>query len=229
MFFRRKKPQTDKDKEKIRIICWVPTEENGPAIWKWPENRVPEGTELFVGPGQAAFLVRDGRVLDYFIQLQNHLTLAELPYLTETIDGYPEGRPVFAMDVYYTDFYRVFDYAFDTGPLDTGAPARPQCRGSMALRVTYAPDLMPHLVRFTREIGEESTRAFLDSQILPLARRVMADLLRMDGPVPQAFGKSLPDLSGRAMEALNPLLRPWGLQAEKFAIAHVQWTRPDAP
>ena len=229
MIFRRKKRA--KDRDRTRMVGWVPTEENGPAIWKCPENRFPEGLELYVGPGQEAYIVRDGKILNFFIMLQNILTLADHPYLAETVDGDLDGRPVFSFDIYYTDSYRVFSYPFDTGPLDTGtdSPARPRCRGSLTLRITYARDLMALLVPFTPEIGEESIRAFLDRDILPLIRQVMAGLLRMDGPVPQAFGRNLPALSDRALQALNPLLRPYGIQAEKLAIDHVQWTQAGMP
>lgn len=153
---------------KIRVIQYEG--DNSTFIWKHPCENFDSLTQLIVHESQEAVFFLNGEALDLFGPGRHTLSTQNIPFIGNTLKGFPFGRNPFHCEVYFINQTVQMGMKWGTDskvrfldPL-TGVPLELGACGEMNLQVADSRKLLVKLVGTMRGISwEDGGRGFTKS------------------------------------------------------------------
>ena len=156
-----------------------PDDAKAHVVWKHPDPTVPMKAQLTVEADEQAVFFRDGKVVGTLGPGRHTLDSANLPFLSNLVDGFTGGN-VFVAEVFFVTVRENAGVKFG-GPVGhvedpkSGVPVETMVHGEFSFRVVQPAHLIVGLVGMGRAESWQ-VRSWMKEQVLKVIRDRIASL-----------------------------------------------------
>jgi membrane protease subunit (stomatin/prohibitin family) len=209
--------------ELIDIIEWL-DETNDTLVWRFPrwQNEIKNGAKLVVRQAQVAVFVNEGKVADVFPSGTHTLETQNLPVLS-TLRGWKYGfNSPFKAEVYFVSTKQYTDQKWGTkNPIMLNDPnfgmVNIRAFGTFAYKVGEAQKFIEQIAGTQGEFNTEQINGQIRSNLVAKFTSALAK----SGLGVDKMAANQDELSAFGMQALEPVMRDYGLELKQFVVENV--------
>ena len=202
-------------------------------VYKFPSEDLRIGTQLVVYPGQTAFFVKGGKVLDEFTSGTYTIKTENIPILNKLINLPFGGKTPFKAEVWFINQLAILDTKWGTPiPIQLEDPkygviVPVRSFGQYGLKVTnprvFLETLVGNMVSFTTTKIYEYFRGKMISQFSNLlSQKIAQDIISI-----LQINSHLVDMSEYMQRAISSEFEKYGLGLESFNVMSVNVPQDD--
>lgn len=196
-------------------------------VYKFPSDDLRVGTQLVVYPGQVAFFVKGGKILDEFHEGTYTLKSENLPLLNKLINIPFGGNSPFKAEVWYINLLSILDSKWGTpAPIQLEDPKYKiivpvRAFGQYGLKVSDARKFMETLVGNMMSFSTEKVSIYFKGKIITLFTNLISDKMTKDQISILNVNSYLNEISEYMKEHISVEFEQYGLSLENFYVMSV--------
>lgn len=199
-------------------------------IWKWHDeqysNRQDEirlGSQLVVTENQEAIFVKGGKICDIFPTGQYFLTTANLPIISQLFGAVFDGKSPFTASIYFVNKSVIMNTKFGLTPFNLiepnfKVPIPVTTRGSFALKITDAKNLLIHISGNLTEFTQDTIKSYFKGLVCTIVKNEIINIAKSTGISPIELETKIDDVTKKSTDAVAALFAEYGLLTKHFII-----------
>lgn len=200
---------------------------NDILVKKFPSDDLRLGSQLVVYPGQTAFFVKGGQILDRFDSGTVTLTTNNIPLLNKLINLPFGSKSPFKAEVWFVNMTSIMSTKWGTAtPLqledpkyDIIVPVRSY--GQYAFSVQDPRQFMMTLVSNKSSLSTATIKEYFKGRVMSLLTNIISDKLVRDNISILKINSHIADISEYCCERINERFAQYGLQLTEFDIMSI--------
>lgn len=196
-------------------------------VYKFPSDDLRVGTQLVVYPGQVAFFVKGGKILDEFHEGTYTLKSENLPLLNKLINIPFGGNSPFKAEVWYINLLSILDSKWGTpAPIQLEDPKYEiivpvRAFGQYGLKVSDARKFIETLVGNMTSFSTEKVSIYFKGKIITLFTNLISDKMTKDQISILNVNSYLNEISEYMKKHISDEFEQYGLSLENFYVMSV--------
>ena len=200
---------------------------NDIIVQKFPSDDLRLGSQLVVYPGQTAFFVKGGQILDQFDSGTVTLTTDNIPLLNKLINIPFGGDSPFKAEVWFVNMTAIMATKWGTAtPLqledpkyDIIVPVRSY--GQYSFRVIEPRAFLENLVGNQYSLTTQTIQEYFKGRVMSLMTNIISDKLNRDNISILKISSHISDISEYCCEKINERFSKYGLNLTEFDIMSI--------
>lgn len=209
----------------VDVVKWEVSEKE--LAHKFPSDNIRLGSQLVVYPGQTAFFVKGGKVLDEFVSGTYTVKSENIPLLGKFINMPFNGETPFKAEVWFVNQISLLDCKWGTStPLqvedpkyDVIVPVR--AFGQYGFSIAKPRLFLEKLVGNMSSFYAERVVDYFRGVILSKMTTIVYDKLKEDGLSVLNISAKVDELSDYAKERIATVLQQYGIALELFSVISI--------
>ena len=203
-------------------------------VYKSNSDDLRLGTQLVVYPGQTAFFMKGGQILDRFNSGTYTLKTENIPLLNKIINLPFGSRSPFKAEVWFINTLAVLDSKWGTAtPIqiedpkyDVIVPVR--AYGQYGLKVKYPRLFLESLVGNMSSFSVEKVRTYFKGKVMSQLNNLISDKLTQDKISILTINSHLNTISAHIQQSIGQEFEKYGLEIENFYVISISVPEDDA-
>ncbi len=209
-------------------------------IWKWHDEQYSKrqdeirlGSQLVVAENQEAIFVKGGKICDVFPTGQYTLATANLPILSELFGAIFSSNSPFVASIYFVNKSVIMNTKFGLIPFNLvepnfKVPIPVTARGSYALRITDAKNLLIQISGNLTELTQDTIKSYFKSLVCTIVKNEVINIVKTTNISPIELETKIDDVTKSSAEAVTRLFAEYGLLSKHFVIEAIPIIDDDA-
>lgn len=200
---------------------------NDILVKKFPSDDLRLGSQLVVYPGQTAFFVKGGQILDEFQSGTVTLSTNNIPLLNKLINLPFGGDSPFKAEVWFVNMTAIMATKWGTAtPLQLEDPKYEvivpvRSYGQYSFRIQNPRMFMEMLVGNKAGLTTSTIREYFKGRVMSLLTNIISDKLNRDNISILKITSHISDISEFCCEKINERFVQYGLQLSEFDIMSI--------
>ena len=206
------------------VKCSMGTRE---LISKFPSDDLRLGTQLVVYPGQTAFFVKGGQILDEFEAGTYTLKSANIPLLSAFINLPFGSQSPFKAEVWYINTLAILDSKWGTAtPLQIEDPKYEvivplRAYGQYGFKIENPRLFLESLVGNMTAFTTEKLNKYFKAKIMSLLNSSISNKLTKDGISILNINSHLHDIATYCKQQISLAFQKYGLEMQEFDVVSI--------
>jgi membrane protease subunit (stomatin/prohibitin family) len=206
---------------------------NDVLVQKYPSDDLKLGSQLVVYPGQTAFFVKGGQILDQFESGTYTLKTENIPLLNKLINIPFGNESPFKAEVWYVNMTAIMATKWGTAtPLQLEDPKYEiivpvRSYGQYAFSVSDPRQFLVSLVGNQSSLTTSTLREYFKGRVMSLLTNVISDKLVRDQISILKINSHISDISEFCCEKINERFTQYGLHLTEFDIMSISPNEED--
>ena len=202
-------------------------------VSKFPSEDLRMGTQLVVYPGQVAFFVKGGQVLDTFESGTYTLSSSNIPLLNKLINLPFGGNSPFKAEVWFVNMVVVMDTKWGTAtPLQIEDPKYEvivpvRAYGQYGFKMKDPRLFLETIVGNMASFSVDSLHKYFKGRIMSQLTNIISDKLVRDNLSILNINSYLSDISDFCLERITPFFAKYGLTLNEFDVMAISVKEDD--
>ena len=200
---------------------------NDILVQKYPSDDLRLGSQLVVYPGQTAFFVKGGQILDQFDSGTYTLDTENIPLLNKLINLPFGSESPFKAEVWYVNMTAIMATKWGTAtPLQLEDPKYEiivpvRSYGQYAFSVNDPRQFLVSLVGNQSSLTTSTIKQYFKGRVMSLLTNVISDKLVRDEISILKINSHISDISEFCCEKINERFTQYGLHLTEFDIMSI--------
>ncbi len=206
---------------------------NDILVQKYPSDDLRLGSQLVIYPGQTAFFVKGGQILDQFESGTYTLTTDNIPLLNKLINIPFGNESPFKAEVWYVNMTAIMATKWGTAtPLQLEDPQYEiivpvRSYGQYAFTVNDPRQFLVSLVGNQSSLTSSTLKEYFKGRVMSLLTNVISDKLVRDQISILKINSHISEISEFCCEKINERFTQYGLHLTEFDIMSISPNEDD--